>query len=554
MSSKTLFPVLLYLFILSCKTEKPEKTITFSDVTIEAGINFKYNFGDETYKNIMESSGGGITVFDYNNDGFMDLFFLNGRYLEGISDSTGLKYRNEQNALYKNNGDGTFTDVTVNAGLGGHQWGMAAGAVDIDNDGFRDLYVLNYGPNVFYHNNGNGTFTDITDSLGMRGPEKLNGFEKWSIGVSFWDYNKDKRLDAMVGNFMAFDPKYVNPSAPDMMPSPAEYNGQASMLYEQLPDGKFTDVTEKNGLYFPESRCMGLNILDFDGDGDLDILQANDHQLNYLFRNDDGKFTEIGVSAGIAANCDGVGTGSMHGSPGDIDGDGLIDILITDLSYGALYRYSGNGTFTDVAKTSGIADLMKGKGGWGASLFDYDNDGDQDIISANGTAEELILQPPLLLENDGTGKFTDVGQNHGEYFKTKRSGRGLAIVDFDNDGDPDVVISHVEQPGKPALQRNDGGNRNNWVGLSLTGKNGAVEAIAAKVTATFGGEKHVFINQWTNSYLSNNDPRMLIGLGLNEKIDELEIAWNDGDKEILKDLKPNRYYHILQEKGIETKK
>ena len=314
--------------------------------------------------------------------------------------------------------------------MSGAFWSMAAGAVDLDKDGFQDLYLLNYGPNVFYHNNGNGTFKDITNSLGLAGPEKLNGFVKWSIGVSFWDYNHDGRLDAMVGNFLAFDPAYFTPSSPDMMPSPTEYKGQASLLYEQQADGKFTDVTKKKGLYFPDSKCMGLTVFDYDDDGDADIFQANDHQLNFIFRNDNGTYKEVAVASGLAANSEGKGTGSMHASLGDVDGDGLIDILVTDLDYGALYKNKGNGVYTDITVKSGIAGAMSGKNSWGASFIDYDNDGDLDIIAANGNAEELILQYPLLLENDGKGQFRNVGKDHGAYFSTKRSGRGLAIDGF----------------------------------------------------------------------------------------------------------------------------
>ena len=261
--------------------------------------------------------------------------------------------------------------------------------------------MLNYGPNVFYHNNGNGTFTDITAKLGLAGPDKLNGFTKWSIGASFWDYNLDGLLDVMVGNFMAFDPAYFTPGSPDMMPSPTEYKGQASMLYEQQSNGKFTDVTQKNNLFYPDSKCMGLTVLDTDDDGDLDIFQANDHELNFLFMNDKGTYKEVGMASGVAANSKGKATGSMHPSVGDVDGDGLIDILVTDLDYGALYKNMGNGVYVDISESSGIAVAMEGKGSWGAALFDYDNDGDLDIIAANGTAEDLILQYPVLLENDG---------------------------------------------------------------------------------------------------------------------------------------------------------
>jgi enediyne biosynthesis protein E4 len=543
--SFSLLIMLLLAALFACRN----KTVVFADVTEKAGIGFKYTYGDFSYKNIMESSGGGITVFDYNNDGLMDLYFMNGTYLEGISDAGGKTFSKSHNELYRNNGDGTFTEVSEKAGVALNRWSMAAGAIDLDNDGFQDLYVLNYGPNVFFHNNGNGTFTDITGSLCLSGPEELNGFPKWSIGVSFWDYNGDQRMDAMVGNFMAFDPAYQNPQTPGMMPSPVEYMGQASLLYEQQPDGKFKDVTVTNNLFFPDSRCMGLTVLDYDDDGDLDIFQANDHQLNFLFRNDSGVYKEVGISAGVAANSKGVGTGSMHASPGDFNNDGLTDILVTDLSFGALCQNSGNGVFRDVTESGGVAAAMDGKGGWGGSFLDYDNDGDLDMVAANGTAEELILQYPLLLENDGTGRFTDAGKQHGTYFRTKHSGRGLAIADFDNDGDPDVVVSHLDNSGIPALLRNEGGNRNHWLGLILEGENGPAAAIGAKVTVTSGGKKRAFVNQWTCSYLSNNDPRMLIGLGQEESVEQLEIRWSNGKTEIYHHIPVNRYLTIKEGKA-----
>jgi enediyne biosynthesis protein E4 len=516
-------PLLLVLLASSCLLTAQTPKVTFTDITRQAGIDFRYTIGDDSYVNIIESSGSGITVFDYNNDGFMDLYLMNGTWLEGISDDDGRKYKDTPDRLYRNNGNGTFTEVSAAAGLDDKNWSMAAGAVDFDNDGDQDLYLLNYGPNRFFRNNGNGTFTDITSATGLSGPEKLNGFTKWSIGVVFLDYNRDNLIDMMVANFLAFDPKYDSPVTPGKMPHPTEYRGQASMLYEQLPGGRFADVTQKAGLYYPESRCMGLTVLDYDDDGDVDIYQANDHHFNYLFRNDGGKFTDVAMQAGVAANSNGIGSGSMHGTPGDIDGDGLIDILVTDLEHGALYKNLGNGLFRDVVESSGVSGQLTGKGGWGAALFDFDNDGDPDIVSANGTAEELILQLPLLLENDGKGYFRNVGKESGSYFNTKRSGRGLAVFDFDNDGDLDIVISHVDKEGTPVLLRNDGGNRNHWLGITLLGRNGPASAIAAKVTVTTGGKKSVYINQWTTSYLSNNDPRLHIGLGSNKIIDQLEI-------------------------------
>lgn len=547
--------VLGFLFLTGMPILLPaqNKSIVFTDSTTKAGIDFKYTIGDFSYKNILESSGSGVTVFDYNNDGFMDIYLLNGKYLKGISDSDGIVFKNAHNELYKNNGNGTFTKTTKKAGIAGMHWGMAASAIDLDNDGYQDLYVLNYGPNVFYHNNGNGTFSDRTTALGLGGPDKLNGFTKWSIGASFWDYNNDGKLDVMVGNFMAFDPAYFSPATPNLMPSPAEYNGQPSMLYEQKSDGKFIDVTKNNKLYFPDYRCMGLTVFDVDDDGDLDIFQANDHQLNFLFRNDKGIYKEVAVASGLAANSQGKGTGSMHASIGDIDGDGLIDILVSDLDYGALYHNIGNGLFVDITAESGLMAAMAGKGGWGTALFDYDNDGDLDLVAANGTAEELVLQYPLLMENDGNGHFKNVGKYSGAYFSTKRSGRGLAVGDFNNDGFLDIIISHVDKIASPALLKNSGGNGNHWLGLTLKGKSGSAAAIGAKVTIRAGEKEQVFINQWATSYLSNNDQRLHIGLGKQKQIDQLEINWSDGTKEIFKNLASNRYVTILQGTGIVKK-
>ncbi|MFC2125483.1 FG-GAP repeat domain-containing protein, partial [Bacteroidota bacterium] len=255
------------------------QAVKFTDITRKSGISFKYNFGDYTYENILESSGSGISIFDYDGDRDMDLYLLNGTYLEGISDPDGKIYENTPNELYRNNGDGTFTEVAGSAGIDDRHWSMAAGPLDYDGDGDVDLYLLNYGPNVFYRNNGDGTFTDIADQIGLRGPESLNNFTKWSVGVAYWDYDLDQDVDMMVGNFLAFNPEYISPTMPNMMPHPSEYNGQASMLYRQEADGSFTEVTRETGFYYPDSKCMGLTVFDYENDGDLDMFQGNDHQL-----------------------------------------------------------------------------------------------------------------------------------------------------------------------------------------------------------------------------------------------------------------------------------
>jgi len=536
----------LFSAVLFPACDQPDGVV-FTDVADEAGIDFLYTFGDSTYENILESSGSGVTVFDYDGDGDLDLYMLNGTYLEGISDPAGRVFENTPNSLYRNNGDGTFDEVAEAAGLDDRNWSMAAGALDYDGDDDVDVFLLNYGPNAFFRNNGDGTFTDIAEQLGLVGPDTLNGFTKWSVGVAFWDYNLDERVDFMVGNFLAFDPDYVSPTTPEMMPHPSEYDGQASMLYRQEPDGRFTEVTREVGLYYPDSKCMGLTLYDYDDDGDLDLFQGNDHQLNFLFRNDgDLVFTEVAQQVGVAANDRGLGTGSMHGSIGDVDGDGLIDLLVVDLRYGAMYRNLGDGTFEDVTDRSGIAAAFDGKGEWAAAFVDYDNDGDLDIFSANGTAEELILQPPLLLENDGHGNFTDVGPSVSEYFNELRSGRAAAVWDYDDDGDRDIIVSHVDLRATATLLRNDGGNRNHWLGLTLIGAGGPASAIAAKVTVESASRTQVGVNQWATSYLSYHDPRLHFGLGQDDHVDTLTIRWPDGTTQVLHDIAVDRYLTISQ--------
>ena len=522
----------------------------FEDVTTASGINFQYTFGDGTYENIMESSGAGISIIDYNQDGLYDIYLLNGTYLEGISNSEGKHNSTAYNHLYRNNGNGTFTDISQQAGVDNIQWSMAAGVYDYDGDGDQDIYLANYGPNVFYRNNGDGTFTDITDELGLRGPDKLNGFTKWSVSVAFADFNMDQRMDILLGNFLAFDPDHRSSPDPTIMPHPGEYLGQASILYEQQKDGTFMDVTEKVGLYYPDSKCMGITVLDYDDDGDLDIFQSNDHQPNFLFRNETNGFNEVGVPTGVAVNSGGNPTGSMHGTIGDVNGDGLIDILVTDLKYGSLYQNIVGGVFKDVTGKSGIAAHFKGKGGWAAVLSDFDNDGDLDIFSANGTAEELILQPPLLLENTGSGKFINNGKSWGRYFNEQHSGRGAAVLDYDNDGDLDIIVSHVQPGANATLLENRTQNHNHWIGIQIVAPTDGSSIVGTNVTISTNGLKLRRVYQPSTGYLSYSDPRIHFGIGTINSIDQIKIEWPNGEQEILKNINSDQYISIQKGKGI----
>jgi len=522
----------------------------FSDVTHESGINFQYTFGDDSYENIMESSGAGISILDYDLDGNYDIYLLNGTYLEGISDPVGKNNARATNKLYRNNGNGTFTDVTVKSGLVNTQWSMAAGVYDFDFDGDPDIYLANYGPNVFYLNNGDGTFTDITSKLGLAGPATLNGFPKWSVSIGFIDYNRDHLTDILVGNFLAFDPAIRSSPDPSVMPHPADYKGQATMLYRQNKNGTFSDVTADAGLLYPESKCMGLTISDLDGDSDLDIFQSNDHQPNFLFFNEGERFREAGILNGVAVNSEGSATGSMHGTLGDVNGDGFMDILVTDLEYGSLYQNTGPGMFKDVTITSGIAAHFKGKGGWAAALSDFDNDGDLDIFSANGTAEELILQPPLLLENTGKGRFTNSPTLWGDYFTGKHSGRGAAVVDFDNDGDLDIIISHVDPGSSATLLKNSTDRKNHWLGLHLLSPEDGSCTIGAEITLISGDLKLTRIHQPSTGYLSYSDPRIHFGLGSHQQIDKIKVNWPDGTEENITNITGDKYLAIEKGKGI----
>ncbi len=544
-------PALPALFLLASASlwSCAEQARGFVDVTSEAGIDFLYNFGDTTYVNILESSGSGITVFDYDGDGQMDIYMMNGTFLEGISSDDGRIYKDSPNKLYRNLGRGRFEECGEAAGVDDRQWSMAAGAIDYDDDGDQDLFLLNYGPNVFYRNNGDGSFSDITASTGLHGPDSLNGFPKWSVAVSWLDVNKDGLLDAFVGNFLAFDPDYVSPITPTMMPHPSEYKGQASLLYEQQADGSFLEHTAERGLYFPDSKCMGLAVWDFDRDGDPDLFQGNDHQANFLFRNDEGNFTNIAVEAGVAVNSHGTPTGSMHAAMGDVDGDGHIDLLVPDLRYGALYRNRGDGSFEDITERSGISAYFNGKGQWSTLLFDYDNDGDLDVLAANGIAEELILSEPLLLENDGKGNFTDVGKQLSGYFAHPRSGRAAATIDYDNDGDLDLLISHIDLEATPALLQNNCSQGRHWLGLQLQAKEGCAHAIGATVTVHRPEGDLVRINQWTTSYLSSSDPRLHFGLGNSSTIDSISVAWIDGNREVFPGPDCDQYLTLTEGMG-----
>ena len=524
--------------------------LSFQDVAAEAGVRFRYTFGDYAYDNILESSGSGATWIDHDRDGDMDLYLLNGVYLEGVSDPKGKRsFGRASDHFYCNNGDGTFIDCTEGAGLGHRGWSMGAVAGDYDADGYPDLFLATYGPNRLFHNNGDGTFSDVAAEVGLVGPKELNKFVKWSVGGSWFDYDRDGDLDLAVCNFLAFDPDYLHPGKEWEMPEPKEYGGQESKLYRQDPNGRFEDVTEQAGLKRPDSKCMGITVLDFDRDGLLDIFQGNDHQENFLFRaRGDGTFEEMALAAGVSVNDAGLGTGSMHGTPGDIDGDGNIDLLVVDLRHGSLYRNVDPTLFEDVTWASGVGGLLDGLGQWGAGLVDLDLDGDLDLFTTNGVAHILVGQYPVLAVNDGTGQFTDARAGAGPYFSRRRSGRGAAFGDYDNDGDLDIVVNHVDHQATASLLRNDSQRGGNWLGLRLVGGQTG-NSHGAFVEVTDGGHPRVRVHQPAAGYLSGNDPRIHLGVGEVEAIDSVTIDWPSGRTQTWLDLEPDRYWVLWESRN-----
>ncbi|MFQ6040640.1 MAG: CRTAC1 family protein [Candidatus Poribacteria bacterium] len=525
---------------LGASSESPP---VFTDVTAEAGVEFQHSFGDEDMSSILESTGSGCAFFDYDNDGYIDLYVVNGCYLEGISDADsphkGVRLTNH---LYRNNGDGTFTDVTEEAGVGDEGYGMACVAGDYDNDGDTDIYVTNYGGNTLYRNNGDGTFTDVTKEAGV-------GDTLWGVGATFFDYDNDGDLDLYVGNYLEFDPEYRLYYEADEFPGPLAYPGQPDVLYRNNGDGTFTDVTKTAGV-LNEGRAMGVLSTDYDNDGWVDLFVANDAMENYLYHNNgDGTFTDVGIESGTAFSEHGDATASMGGDFGDIDFDGDLDLLVPDMTFNSVYRNLGNGYFEDMSVILGVAELSGQYWSWGGDFFDYDNDGDLDIIIANGdghhledTQEELIMAN-IALPN-GERVFQDIAGQSGAYFRHKSVSRGMAVGDYDNDGDLDVFVLNIDQPS--VLLRNDGGNRNNWLMFNLVGAKSNRDGLGARVTVKAGNWSLFEEKKSATSYLSQNDPRLHFGLGNRNQADEVIIKWPSGITQRLTNVKANQVVTVKE--------
>jgi len=510
----------------------------FQEIGQEIGLDFVHSIGADHMENIVESVGGGAAFLDYDQDGFIDVYTTSGTWIEGFSKSE--KPRElPGNHLYHNLQNGTFEDVTKEAGVGGPWYSMGITVGDFNNDGYPDIYVSNYGPNTLYKNNGNGSFTNITKRA------MVGGGKECSVGAVWLDFDNDGLLDLYVGNYLNYDPEYKYYYAPDGFPGPLAYDSQKDVLYHNKGDDTFEDVTVKMGIEDIDGRAMGVGAADYDDDGFVDIYVANDHTVNYLWHNDGGKgFTDKGTMSGTGFSQGGEATVSMSVDFADYNQDELLDIFISDDNYCSLYENIGNGVFRDNSYASGISIASGQFVGWSSSFLDYDNDGDDDIFKANGELKHLYGQEDQLFENIGIGKFKDVSVDRSQYFKEENVGRGAAMGDYDNDGDMDIYIVNLDSPSM--FLRNNKGNENNWLTLKLVGQTSNRDGIGSRIKITAGGQVQTAQKKSTTGYLSQNDSRVHFGLAKNDIVESIEIKWPSGKLQVLENIKSNQIM-IVQE-------
>ena len=552
--------LLLLLASLSAgPSQGPAKSmgIRLIDVADQAGLRLINITGEQSKDYIVEVNGNGVAFFDYDNDGYIDVLVVNGSTLEHMKGGG-----DQIVALYRNNGDGTFTDVTVKAGLTKRGWGMGVCIADYDNDGFEDIFVTGFGTNSLFRNNGDGTFTDVTERAGIKGSH-------WSTGCSFGDYDRDGYVDLYVANYIAFDQKTVpkRGSSPfckymgiDVMCGPRGLPGEPDILYHNNRDGTFTDVTRRAGIQDPGYPGFAVVFTDFDNDGWPDIFVANDSARNFLFHNNhDGTFSEVGLFSGVALNGEGREQSNMGVAVGDYNNDGYLDFYVTVFSHdiATLFKNNKDGTFTDATSSAGFGQSSMPYLGWGTVFVDLDNDGFLDLFVANGHVYPEIdrfavgstyKERKQLYQNLGNGTFREVTAEVGGGLLSEKTSRGVAYGDYDNDGDLDLLIVNLND--RPTLLRNDGGNRNHWLTLKLIGTKSNRDAIGARATIGVGERKQVAEVQSGGSYLSNNDSRLHFGLGRDTRVGYLEVRWPSGLIEKFENVEADQFLVMTEGQGF----
>jgi hypothetical protein len=544
------------------RPDRPEEALPqLTDITRSTGIKF-FHLSSPDNKYIVESMSGGVALIDYDRDGWPDIYFTNAPTVE-----MALAGQKARGALYHNNGDGTFTEVTGKAGVGDAGWAMGACVGDYNNDGWPDLYVTAFGPNMLYRNNGDGTFTDVTKLAAVGDP-------RWSSGCAFGDYDGNGWVDLLVANYVDFHlgdlPKFGEGANCQyrglaVQCGPKGLKGAGDTLYHNNGDGTFTDVSKAAGVSDPNGYYgLGVVWTDLNEDGRPEAFVANDTTPNFLYRNESqGRFSEIGFIAGVAVNEAGSTQACMGIALGDYLHTGRLSLFVTNFSeeYNTLYRNEGKLTFTDVSYASGTAPGSLPYVGWGTGFFDLDNDGWLDLLVVNGHVYPQVdtrdigtkyRQPKLLYINQGGGQrdgtFREVSRDVGPALSVPRVSRGAAFGDLDNDGDIDIVVGELDGP--PAILRNDGGNRNNWITLELRGVRSNRLALGARVKVVTGKLAQVDEVRSGGSYLSQNDLRLHFGLGKAERVDRVEIRWPSGKTEVLQNLAARSFYSVKEGEGV----